>query len=277
VHPRPRAPGRRPIPPGRFWLLAGLGVAALALGGWVAFRALTRERSEPASIRDAVSRFRALADDARVLPPALRGRAPRPGTYVYATRGFEVSHVLGTRRHVYPQRTAITVTATPAGCLRTRWDVLATRWDATLACPRADGSWRLVSQSEGHAFAGHLDRRTYVCTPASSFRLARLAPGARWSSRCAIEGTTTADRVTVLGRRTLALDGRRTRTVLLRTRTRVSGDTVGAGTTLTWVLLRTGLVVRRAIVDASSTATVVGAVRYEERATLALTSPRPLR
>jgi hypothetical protein len=75
----------------------------------------------------------------------------------------------------------------------------------------------------------------------------------------------------------LTLGGRRVRTLLLRTTTRVSGDTVGRGTTLTWILARSGLIVRRTLANASSTATVVGAVRYDEVASLALSSPRPRR
>jgi hypothetical protein len=261
----------------RAWPLAVLGLTALALGAYAVYRALTHESATPASVAEATARFRAQPPSARELPPALRGRAPAAGVYVYATRGFEVSHVLGTRRHAYPLRTTITVTATPRDCVRTRWDVLATRRDGTLACPRSGGRWRLVAQSETHEFAGHLDRRTYLCTPASAFLPGRLAAGARWRSSCAIEGTTTADDGVVLGPRTLMLGGRRTRTALLRTTTRVRGDTVGSGTTLTWVLPRTRLVVRRTIANASRTATIVGAVAYEERATLALSSPRPRR
>lgn len=262
---------------GRSWLLIVLGLAALALGGWVVYQALTRESSTPASVTAAIRRFAALPPAARALPPALRGRAPTPGVYVYGTRGFEVSYVLGTRRHPYPAHTTISVSATAAGCLRTRWDALATRHDALLACPRSDGSWRLLNQSEEHEFAGHIDRRTYVCTPASTWLPARLVTGARWRSSCAIAGTTTVDDGSVIGPRTLTLDGRRMRTVLLRTMTRVSGDTTGAGTTFTWVLPDTRLVVRRTLANASTTGTIVGDVRYEERATLALSSPRPRR
>ena len=269
-----RAPWAR-----RSWLLAGLGVLALTAAGYAVYRGLLRESSEPASVRAAIERFRALPAAARELPPGLRGRAPEPGVYVYATRGSEISRVLGTRRHAYPARTTITVSATPAGCLRTRWDVLATRWDASLACPRADGGWRLISLSEQHEFAGHVDTRTYVCTPGSTARPPQPEPepGATWRSSCAIEGTTTADDGVVLGPRTPTLDGRRRSTVLLRTRTRVSGETTGTGTTLTWVLPDTGLIVRRTIANASTTETIVGAVPYEERATLALTTARPLR
>jgi hypothetical protein len=270
---RTRSPRARRSKP----LLVGVALAALALAGCVAFRIATRESSEPASVTAALARFRALPPTARTLPPALRGRAPAPGVYVYATRGFEVSHVLGTRRHRYPASTTVAVRATRRGCLRTRWDALATRHDATLACPHADGSWRLASQSEEHEFAGHVDRRAYVCTPASTARPARVAAGALWTSRCAIDGTSTADAVTAIGPRTLTLDGRRTRTLLLRTTTRVRGDTQGVGTTFTWVLPRTGLIVRRTMASASTTDTLVGDVRYEERATLALTQPRPRR
>jgi hypothetical protein len=268
---------RRPPSARRAWLLVALGLAALAIGGYAVYRALTHESAAPASVAGAIGRFRASPAGARELPPALRGRAPQPGVYVYATRGFEQSKALGTRRHPYPPQTTITVSATAAGCLRIRWDVLATRWDAVLTCPRADGGWRLASQSESHEFAGHLDRRTYDCAAASTYLPATLATGTSWSSRCAIEHTTTADRGVVLGPRTLTLDGRRTRAVLLRTTTRVSGETTGAGTTFTWVLPDTRLVVRRTISNASSTDTIIGSVPYVEQATLTLRSARPRR
>jgi len=265
-----RVRGRRALP------AVLLAAAALVLAGYVTFRILTRESSEPASVAAALARFRALPPADRTLPPALRNRAPELGVYRYATSGFEVSHVLGARRHRYPRLTTMTVSATPGGCIRIRWDVLATRWDSLLAC-RCGAGWRLVSQSEEHEFAGHVDRRTYRCTAASSYLPAALRPGASWGSRCAIPSTTTTDSGSVLGPRTVVVDGRRTRTLLLRTTTAVSGDTVGAGTTFTWVLARSGLVVRRTFANASATDTVVGSVRYEERATLALAATKPQR
>lgn len=257
-------------------LIVSLGLAALALAGYLAVRIATHESSEPASLTAAIARFRALPPAARTLPSSLRGRAPQPGVYVYATRGFEVSHVLGMRLHPYPARTTITISVTPNECLRTRWDVLATRHDATLSCPSAAAS-RLIAQSEEHEFAGHVDRRAYICTPSSTARPAGITPGARWHSRCAIEGTTTVDDGILVGPRSVTLDGKPIRTLLLRTSTRVSGDTTGVGTTLTWVLPNTRLIVRRTIANASTTATIVGGVRYEERATLVLTSAQPRR
>ncbi|HEU4701223.1 MAG TPA: hypothetical protein VFS37_01985 [Conexibacter sp.] len=258
-------------------VVIALAVPAVALVGYGAVHLVTHESSEPASIAAALARFRALPASARTLPPRLRGRAPQPGVYVYATRGFEVSHVLGTRRHPYPRHTTITVSVTPRGCLRTRWDLLATRHDATLACPRLGAAARLIDQSEEHEFADHVDRRAYLCTRRSTAGPPRLLRGARWHSRCAIDGTTTVDDGVAIGPRTLTLDGARTRTVLLRTTTRVSGETTGVGTSFTWVLPDTRLVVRRTIANASTTSTIVGDVRYEERATLALTSARPRR
>lgn len=253
-------------------MAAGAGVLVLAT--FVAVRIATRESSQRASVREAVERFRALPAAAR---RAVRG-APAPGVYVYATRGSEVSRVLGTRRHAYPARTTITVSAVAPGCVRTRWDALATRWDTDVACMQADGGWRLASRSEEHEFAGHVDRRTYRCTPASTARPADLRTGASWTSRCAIDGTTTTDSTTVVGPRTLTLEGdRRVRTRLLRTHTRIGGDTTGTGTTLTWVLPDTRLVVRRLVANASTTGTIVGDVEYEERYALTLSSPRPLR
>jgi len=265
----------RPSPRAARLLLALVALAALVATGLAAYRLLTQESTTPASPQGALARFRAAPRRARTLPPALRGRAPLPGVYVYATRGFEESRVLGVRRHVYPARTTITILA--AGCgIASRWDALATRWDAFQACPRGAG-WALASTSESHEFVGHLDRRTYRCTARSTARPAAPRPGASWSTRCALPGTTTAEQTTVLGAATLTVAGRQVRTALLRTRTRVSGDTSGTGLALTWIVPRTGLVVRRVVANASTTKTVVGGVAYTERYTLALSSPRPLR
>jgi hypothetical protein len=247
-----------------------------SVAGFLAFRA-TRESSEPASVTAAVARFRALPPSARTLPPALLGRAPLPGVYRYATSGHEVSHVLGTRRHEYPRRTNVSVAVTAHGCMRTRWDVLETRSDATLACPRTDGSWRLVTQSERHRFAGHLDERTYVCTTDSTFLPASLDIGTSWRSHCTTGGTTSAETGKVRGPRTLLLRGRRIRTVLLRTRARLRGETIGTVTTLAWVDPRTRLLLLRTVAEHSRTDTLAGDVRYEERATVALTTARPRR
>jgi hypothetical protein len=259
-------------------IAAGLLVlAALAgLGGYVAWRVATRESSTPLTVRQALARFRALPPAARELPAALRGRAPEPGIYVYRTRGQETTHAFGTRRHRYPSRTTIAVSASGCG-IRMRWDALETRWDALHACPRAGGGWRLLATSEEHEFFGHRDRRTYRCTPGSVERPVATAPGTRWADRCGIEGTATAEEDLVLGRRTLTVGGARVATLLIRTTSHVTGETRGTGTTLTWILPRTGLVVRRLVANASTTDTLAGDVAYAERYELALTSPRPLR
>lgn len=262
----------------RPWLLVVLVLVLATAGGLLAFRLATRESTQPTSVTQAVERFRALPPEARTVPPALRSRAASPGVYVYATRGFEVSHVLGTRRHMYPASTTITVSAAGPRCLRTRWDALATRWDGDVACLREDDrGWRLASRSEEHAFVGHVDRRTYRCTPDSAARPPRLRVGATWRSRCTIEGTTTTSRTVVAGPRTLVLAGRHVRTWLLRTRTRIGGETTGTGTVLTWVLPGSQLPVRYAVDNASMTRTIVGDVAYEERYMLRLRSPHPLR
>lgn len=255
-------------------LLFALGACTVLAGGaFVAYRVATQESTAPASVHAAVERFRASGAD--TLPAALRGRAPEPGVYVYATAGFERSEVLGSRHHAYPPRTTITVS--PGGCgLRVRWDALATRWDAIEACPRGSG-WRLAAQSASHEFVGHRDTRTYRCTAGSTFRPASLEPGTTWSSSCAIEGTTTAGRGVVVGPRLVTVAGEQVDTVLLRIRMTVNGDTSGMGTTLTWIVPATGLIVRRTVANASTTDTLVGDVAYVERVTLTLTSLRPLR
>lgn len=269
-----RSRARRP----RLLLVAGLALALLGLAlGYGAWQVLRPESAEPATLRDALARFRA---GPQTFPPGLRGHAPAPGVYVYATRGFEEARVLGTRRHVYPSRTTITVA--PGGCgLRTRWDALATRWDALASCPRGDAragaGWRLASTSEAHRFLGQLDERTYRCTPASTHLPPRLRAGTTWTTLCAIPGTTNAAGWAVLGPRTLHVGGAPVRTVLLRERARTTGETTGTGLTLQWVLPRTGLLVREVVRNESTTGTVAGEVGYTERYTLALTSLTPRR
>lgn len=247
-------------------------LALLGGGAYAAWRVATQESSTTMSVGEAVGRFR---KGARELPPALRGRAPLPGAYVYATRGFEEIDAFGGRRHRYPPRTTITVQ--PGGCgLRTRWDALATRWDATETCPRGAG-WRLASTSEQHEFAGSRDRRTDRCIAASVALPARRAPGTRWTSRCTFENTVTASAGVVVGRRSLRVGGERVETLLVRVLARVSGDSVGRELTFTWLLPRSGLVVRRVAARESVTGTFLGDVRYIERVTLMLTSLTPRR
>ncbi len=251
-------------------------VLLLLVGGAVAWKLAVREKATPVSVKEAISRFRAQSARARAAAAgALRGRVPEPGTYVYATRGFEEAHALGTRRHHYPARTTVTVLREGCGVVE-RWDPLQTRAEKLELCP-SPGRWRQRSFGDVHRFVGRLDRRTYACTPASTYLPARRSPGTSWTTRCAINGTLRVEHSTVVGERTLAIAGRPVRTLLLRLHLRISGKTKGAGTTSLWVEPRTGLLVRRVTNDASRTNVIITTVPYREHIEMTLVSLRPRR
>ncbi len=135
-------------------ILIGLGaVAAVALSAGAVWRLVLREQVEPASVDEAVARFR---------EAALRGDTPIPaGVYLYATTGTESISALGGRRHRYPARSTLTVTS--GGCgMQLRWDVLRTRRTTWEVCPEGGGQ-RLAAWVEAHNFVGRDDVTTWRC------------------------------------------------------------------------------------------------------------------
>lgn len=258
------------------WLWVAAGVVVAVVAGAVVWKVALHEPAKPVSVSDAILRFRGRgAERAAALPAAIREHAPQPGTYVYATRGGEQSALLGTRRHAYPARTTITVTAGGCGVVE-RWDVLETRSETYDVCPSA-GRWRFRQMGDVHAFFGHADHRTYRCTAGSAFLPASRSRGATWTNRCAIPGTARADRGRVVGRATVAVGGRPVPTTRLDVRTQISGDTRGVTMTRLWVLPVTGLIVRRTVQADNRTDTPIGAVHYRERYDMTLVSLDPRR
>jgi hypothetical protein len=252
------------------WLAAGglLLVVALVGGALV-----TRESSEPASPSSTVARFRAQIREVGAVRDS--PSVPAAGVYRYATVGGEQATALGTRKHAYPKETTVTVVPTTCGW-RERWDALTTRFEERTYCPGADGL-AITSFTDGHAFFGRTDRRTYRCTAGS---LAAPPPDARratWTSSCLIPGTRIEERGRVVGTETLTVGTTRVPTIHLRSRSRNSGDTVGTGVTDRWLARPSGLLVRALVFNESATKTVAGDVPYRERYELSLISLRPLR
>lgn len=259
----------------RWWWVAAAVVVAVVAGA-VAWKVAIRESAKPVSVSDALLRFRRqAAERAARLPAAIRDHAPQPGTYVYATRGGEQSQLLGTRRHVYPARTTITVTAAGCGVVE-QWDALQTRSETYDVCPSA-GRWRFRQMGDVHSFFGHADHRTYRCTAGSAFLPASRSRGATWTNRCAISGTARADSGRVAGRATVVVAGRPVSTTRLDVRTQITGDTRGVTKTRLWVLPATGLIVRRTVDADNKTDTPIGPVHYRERYAMTLVSLDPRR
>ena len=117
---------------------------------------------KPAGARRSVAATgTALAPASRTV--AVRAAAGRPsvpeGVYVYATTGEDDVDVLGGSRHVYPDRTTITVRH--AGCgLVEHWDVLKERWDERESCHSSGGDL-LHRLSSYHEFFRHGDLKNF--------------------------------------------------------------------------------------------------------------------
>jgi hypothetical protein len=122
------------------WAAGAVIVVAVAAGAWLL---ATRENTTPASIEDALARYRAQAEEAKTPVP--------PGVYVYATTGSESISARRQEARV-PQRSTVTVTG--GGCGMTlRWDVLehrsnVSRSATTAAASGLDGDPPLVGQDD---------------------------------------------------------------------------------------------------------------------------------
>jgi hypothetical protein len=252
---------------------AGL-IAAAALGVVVAAGVATwlvafRDTAEPVSVEEAVTSFRT---ETEASPAA----SPIPeGVYVYATRGFEKTDALTGVTHRYPRRSTITVAAHDCGVSLT-WRVLKGRSTEWVYCV-TDGGWELRSQDERHTFFGRTEPTTYVCMD-TPIRPAASRVGARWEVSCTSDGALETGTGQVVERRTWSLRGGRPRTELLvRKRTRFTGEIRGTARHDLWFDSDTGLPTTIAMVSRTTTDSPIGDVHYEERVTLTLLSLEPRR
>lgn len=245
---------------------AVVAAAALTGGGVAVWRFGLSDASEPASVDEAVGRFRGVAgvEDSRI----------PTGVYEYATNGFEFVSALGGRRHRYPARSTITVTTTGCG-VALRWEVLAARTNELAVCTAGD-ELRLSSWSERHEFFGRADRTDWRCAEAA-WLPAERRPGATSAVRCrsadaALDGTTT-----VLGAETVAVGPRRVRALRLRVDARESGGSRGRLVQEHWLAADTGLPLRVVYRVRTANPSPIGDVTFEERYELELVSLDPRR
>lgn len=248
-------------------ILIGVGaVAAMAIAAAAVWGLVLRERAEPASVDEAVARFR---EEGR------KGGTPIPaGVYLYATTGTESISALGGRRHRYPQRSSLTVTG--GGCGMTlRWDVLRTRRTTWDVCPEGEGQ-RLAEWVEAHNFAGRDDVTTWRCD-ATAWLPADRAAGGTTPYRCDGGDTLQRGLVTVLGEETLTVAGAPVGTVRLRVGVAETGAARGPLVEERWLESATGLPVRIRYRVRTENSSPIGDVIFEERYELRLLSLQPRR
>ena len=249
----------------RIVLLCGAALAAAAAAAAAVWALALRDSAEPASVADALRRFR---DGAR------EGAAPAPpGVYLYATSGSESVSALGGATHRYPARSTVTVTAHPCG-MELRWDVLAGRSDTLVVCAGGDGLV-LAARDERHRFYGRDDASGWRCeaTP----WLPDAGPGARLPHRCRRGDAEQAGTVTVLPRRTVDVGGVPVEAVALRVEARDGGASRGRVTELRLLEPQTGLPLRLERTVETVNDSPLGDVRFAERSTLRLLSLEPRR
>jgi hypothetical protein len=248
-------------------ILIGLGaVAAIALAAVLVWRVALRERAEPVSVAEAVTRFRAEARAADTTIPA--------GVYLYETSGWESISALGGRRHRYPRRSSLTVTSDGCG-MSLRWDALRSRHSTWRVCT-GGGGLRLVSWEEAHNFVGRDDVTRWRCT-ATAWLPADSTPGSSSEHACTGGDTEQRGLVTVLGEETLVVGDVPVETVRLRVGVEETGEARGPLVEERWLEPVTGLPVRISYRVTTTNDSPIGDVTFDERYDLRLLSLQPRR
>jgi hypothetical protein len=256
-------------------LIVIASVGALLVAALLFVRAwLVRDDTEPVSLDKVVQDYR--GETSAAATTALPGnvRIPAEGVYTYATTGGEETRLLGTSKHDYPAETTIAIRATDCG-FRQTWTALDKRVEEWTFCKQPDG---LKPQTfrDVHSFYGRDDDRTYRCTGDGVFPLKASADGQTFT--CRTDSTTRSDRVRVVGRSPVSVDGTTVDAIHLRDRVTLTGSTTTEtpGTTDWWLDPETGLPlrIRVAIQDASDTP-IGKKAQYEEAFELRLQSLKP--
>lgn len=248
---------KRPLRWRRRRLVTGLVLAAAIAGGLAAAWAgglLFADAARPASVENALQRFRAIDPHPRTLD----------GVYTYATRGGESLDVLGGARHPYPATTTITVVEVPCG-VELRWDALAGRSTTWTLCADSSGI-DLRRLDEVHTFFGHSDQTLYTCTSRTG------------GFRCRSRHDAQTGQTSAAGRTELDVGGTPAPALHLRTTARVSGADSGTETVAWWLDPQGELPLELVVSSRTSRPEpLIGRAHYREDATLRLVSTTPLR
>jgi hypothetical protein len=246
--------------------VVGATAALVLVGAGVAVWALAlRDTVEPASVDEAVRRFREAAAGGKTPVP--------PGVYVYATTGSESISALGGTTHRYPRRSTITVTPAPCG-MTLRWDVLTTRSDTVTVCTDGEGQ-RLGGWVERHRFFGQDDRSEWRCE--ATAWLPAAAPGAELPYRCASSDTEQRGTTRVLRGRTVVVGGAPVDAVVVRVEAEETGSSRGELTQERVLEPVTGLPLEIEYRVATKNDSPIGDVGFQERYRLRLLSLEPRR
>ena len=248
-------------------LVAAVVLVAVVVAGAAAWYFVLRDPTDPVDVDEAVTSFRT---DTEPTP----GTSPIPeGVYVYETNGVEKTDALTGKKHRYPRRSTITVTAADCG-VSLLWRVLDGRSTEWVYCV-SDAGWEVASQNERHTFFGNTKRTTYTCEN-SPIRPKDREPGRRPVS-CTTGDAEERGTAFVVGRERLEVSGTPVATDHVRKKTQFSGEIRGFATHDLWFDEKSGVPVKIVMVSRTTNDSPVGEVTYDEDVTLVLTSLEPRR
>lgn len=256
----------------RLWAL-GIGlavlVAAVAAGAWFF---MLRSPTTKVDVRQALRLYRQGQSSA---DGAQDGELPPSGVYRYETSGAERLSVGGITR-TFPTSTSVIVT--DARCTTMRWEPFEQHVESLVACPSSGGSLSIRAIPSYEEIAGTQTTMVLDC-PAGTFLLPPdPRPGRRWRTTCHGSGQTVTVSGQVVDTGSVAVGGTEVPAVHTRLTMSMSGAESGTNPNDYWLSATTGLILRQSeTVDVSQSAGPLGAVHYDERMSIALTSIDPIR
>jgi hypothetical protein len=266
------------------WLVGSILCALVLLFGIVVgvMLFLARDTSSPYRVGQALEQFRLLQRRDDVAAGQAPKGLPITGVYMYSTRGSESASAPGLLASgaQYPVTTTMTIFG--KGCGQDwRWQPLTDRYEDLVVCRSSNGSLVLQSRFDAVEFYRDADRRNFSCTAGSVFLPAHPRSGQVFGGTCRNGGNANsgglriAYRGQVVGDDALDIGGVRVLTVHLVVHEQMSGDTLGTGTESLWLDTGTGLVVKEARTETTSSQSAVGWVPSTESFSIELLSLLP--
>jgi hypothetical protein len=261
------------------WVLITIGIVALLVAGGAVITVLTVDAPGPASVDDALGRFREEGGDGE---PDLPSGRPPEGVYLYAGEGEAALSFPPLTQHDGAELPA-TVTHRPRGCWALRVDFNTEHWQEWSYCRVGDGvvetrgrsgqEWDLGVNSAGNV-------STFLCRPPNPVLVAEAEPGDEVEQTCSgsnsgVGGTTTSSgRSTFVGVETLVIGGTEVAANHLHGERTLTGGQEGDQVTDAW-FRDDGLLLRYEREIEVRTNSPVGVITYTEEGEFELTALQP--
>lgn len=263
----------------RHWVLLGIAVLLVVVAGAVVTTVLSVDTPGPASVDDALDRFR---EDGGDDGPALPGGRPPEGVYRYEGVGRSALSFPPLTQQDGEEMPA-TVTHQPRGCWTTRVEFNAEHWQEWTSCRVGDTMVETRGRSGqawdlGVSRAGNVS--TFLCRPPNPLLEPDAEPGDQVEQSCsgsnsAVDGRTTSTGTsTFVGEETMVIGGQEVDTLHLRGERTLSGGQEGDEITEIW-FRPDGLLVRYERDIEVRTSSPVGTITYTEQGHFELTDLRP--